>query len=201
MVLQIQDAFDFDGAQMTKVRSVAVLCCASESVYHSLPGVECFNEARDVCSFSGGMPVVAHPVCAPWSAFCGHQWKERAGVKELGPLCVDWLRECGGVLEHPAHSRLFDACGLPKPGEVKDGLWTLEVCQAWWGYPMIKKTWLVFCGLTPELVIPTISMRQHDPRSGEGDRRRQQRMSKNQRAATVPSLARWLVEAARSAVI
>jgi hypothetical protein len=62
---------------------------------------------------------------------------------------------------------------------------------------MLKKTWLVFCGLQPAEVLPTIPHRKHDPRSGEGDRRRQQKMSKHQRAATVPQMARWLVETAR----
>ena len=196
-ILEVQQAFEFEAQGVVNVQPVAVLCCAPDSVYHSLPGVECFNEARDVRSFPGGVPVVAHPVCAPWSAYCSHQWKPVPGVKDLGPLCVEWLRKCGGVLEHPAHSRLFDACDLPKPGQSKGDLWTLEVSQAWWGYSMLKKTWLVFCGLQPAEVLPTIPHRKHDPRSGEGDRRRQQKMSKHQRAATVPQMARWLVETAR----
>jgi hypothetical protein len=44
------------------------------------------------------------------------------------------------------------------------------------------------------LVLP---YREHDSRAGEGDRRRQQKMSKHQRAATTPELAQWLVDAAR----
>ena len=175
--------------------SVAALCVAVGSVYHSIPGVECYDKRRDVRSFGGGMPVVAHPVCAPWSAYCAHQWKPVEGIRELGPLCVEWLRKCGGVLEHPAHSRLFDHCGLPRPGTQKGDLWTVEVSQASWGYPMLKKTWLCFSGIPRELV--SFPFREHDPRSGEGDRRRQQRMSKNQRAATHPAFAEWLVAQAR----
>lgn len=197
--LEVQEAFEFGAFGVVKVQPVAVLCCAPDSVYHSLPGVECFNASRDVRSFTGGVPVVAHPVCAPWSAYCAHQWKPIEGIKDLGPLCVHWLRKCGGVLEHPAHSRLFEHCNLPRPGESKDGLWTIEVSQAWWGYSMLKRTWLVFSGLEPAEVMPTIPSRKHNPRSGEGDRRRQQRMSKHQRAATVPTMARWLVETARKA--
>lgn len=197
--MQLQEAFEFDEGEAVKVQPVAVLCCAPNSFYHALPGVECFNEARDVFSFSGGVPVVAHPVCAPWSAFCAHQWKPVPKVKEIGPLCIEWLQKCGGVLEHPAHSRLFDVYDLPKPDERKGNLWTIEVSQAWWGYSMLKKTWLVFCGIEPELVLPTIPYKEHNSRNGEGDRRRQQKMSKNQRAATVPTMARWLVETARKA--
>jgi hypothetical protein len=173
------------------MKTVAALCVATNSIYHQMPEVECYDKRRDVHTFAGGLPVVAHPVCAPWSAFCSHQWKPVPGIKELGPLCVAWLKICGGVLEHPAHSRLFDHCALPKPGESKGDLWTIEVSQAWWGYPMLKKTWLCFCRIDRESVVTPY--RAHNPRAGVGDRRRQQVMSKNQRAATHPALAQWLV--------
>lgn len=199
MALCFQDSFDLSGEQFTRVKPVAVLCCAPESVYYSIPGVECFDLNRDVRSFTGGSSIVAHPVCAPWSAFCSHQWKPVDGVKDLGPLCVEWLKKCAGILEHPAYSRLFQACDLPMPGHRKGDLWTLEVSQAWWGYSMLKKTWLVFNGIEPDEVIPTIPRRHHNSKDGEGDRRRQQKMIKHQRAATVPSMARWLVETARRA--
>lgn len=45
----------------------------------------------------------------------------------------------------------------------------------------------------------TESPRSFRSRAGVGDRRRQQVMSKHQRAATVDPLARWLVDAARTA--
>jgi len=103
------------------------------------------------------------------------------------------LRACGGVLEHPAHSRLWDELKLPKPGqELREGLWSMEIWQAWFGYAMKKKTWLLFAGITPEQ-LPPIPYVLHD--QGK-DRRRQQVMSKHQRAATCPALAKWLVEVA-----
>ena len=89
--------------------TVAVLCVSKNSIYKRIERVEAFDLARDARTFGGGMPVVAHPPCRSWSAYCAHQAKPLAGEKELGPLCVAWLRECGGVLEHPAHSRLFAA--------------------------------------------------------------------------------------------
>lgn len=98
------------------------------------------------------------------------------------------------MLEHPAHSRLFEYTGMPKPGERRGDLFTLPVWQAWWGYPMRKATWLCFCRVdVSALVIP---YRLHDQGA---DRRRQQLMSKNQRAATHPAFAEWLVAAARMA--
>ena len=173
--------------------TVGVLCMAAKSVYRSfMPGVECYDRRRDVRTFAGGMPVVCHPPCRSWSAYCAHQAKPLPGEKELGPLCVEWLRECGGVLEHPAHSRLFAATGLPRPGETKDGLWTAEVLQAWWGDTRTKKTWLCFSGIAKGAV--QFPMRLHDQ---SGDRRRWQLLNSTSRSATVPAMAEWLVDVAR----
>ena len=178
-------------------RTVAVLCAASNSIYKTLQGIEVYDKARDVRTFDGGMPVVAHPPCRSWSAYTAHQAKPEPGEKELGPLCVDWLRREGGVLEHPAHSRLFAATGMPLPGSRIGDLYTMQVWQAWWGYSMRKATWLCFSKVdVRRLALP---FQQHDSRDGAGDRRRQQVMSKHQRAATTPALAHWLVNAARLA--
>ena len=156
--------------------------------------VSTYDIDRDVRTFNGGMPIVAHPPCRAWSAFCAHQAKPLPGEKDLGPLCVEWLKKCGGVLEHPAHSRLWDACGLPKPGQCSRGdLWSMELRQAWFGDSREKKTWLLCCGLwcgdLPSM--PFVL------RSTQGDRRRWQLMGNTQRAATVPAFAEWLVAIAR----
>ena len=176
--------------------TVAALCVAPNSVYKTMPGVEAYDMARDVRTFAGGMPVVAHPPCRAWSAYTAHQAKPQPGEKELGLLCADWLRREGGVLEHPAHSRLFEAARLPMPGQRIGYLYTMLVHQAWWGYPMRKATWLCFSHIDPRTL--DLPYAEHDSRGGVGDRRRQQVMSKHQRAATHPALAAWLVQAART---
>jgi hypothetical protein len=174
---------------------VAALCVASNSAYKTIPGVHCYDKARDVRTFTGGMPVVTHPPCRAWSAYTSHQAKPEPGEAELGLLCADWLRREGGVLEHPAHSRLFEAARLPMPGQRIGNLYTMLVLQAWWGYAMRKATWLCFSKI--DLSDLSLPYQQHDSRSGHGDRRRQQVMSKQQRAATTPAMAAWLVGAAR----
>lgn len=177
------------------MRTVAALCVAKTTAYRAMEGVECYDQSRDVRTFAGGMPVVAHPPCRSWSAYCAHQAKPDPGEKELGPLCVDWLRKCGGVLEHPAHSRLWDACDLPKPGEPsRGGVWSMAVRQAWWGDSRHKATWLAFCGVDPAAVVVPYVLRD-----SRGDRRRWQLMSKRQRSATCAEFARWLVDVARAA--
>ena len=175
------------------MKTVAVLCTSKNSIYKSLKGVEVYDEKRDARTFAGGMPIVAHPPCRAWSAFCRHQAKPKDGEKELGPACVVWLEKCGGVLEHPAHSTLWEFARLPRPGSgVVNGMWTLAVQQAWWGDTRTKNTWLLFSKIDPMEVETPFKL--HNP---NGDRRRWQVMSKTQRAATSIEFAEWLVGIAR----
>jgi hypothetical protein len=173
---------------------IAVLCAAKNSIYKKIEGVEVYDEARDARTFKGGMPIVAHPPCRAWSAYCSHQAKPEPGERALGPWCVSQLKRYGGVLEHPAYSRLWDELGLPRPGERPiNGLWSMKVKQSWWGDKRSKNTWLLFAGL--ELSdLPEIPFRLHDPSM---DREQWNKMSKKQRAATPEAFARWLVEVAR----
>ena len=175
------------------LRPVAVLCCKTTSHYKRIAGVECYDASRDVRTFAGGMPVVAHPPCRAWSAFCAHQARPEPGEKDIGPLCVEWLRKCGGVLEHPAHSRLWQACNLPLPGESDGGLWTIAVWQSWWGFPMgIKRTWLCFHGISKRDIHTPLRLR------GQGaDRGLWATGSKSWRDRTTDEFADWLVDAAR----
>lgn len=177
------------------MKTVAALCVAPKSVYHQLPGVECYDINRDCRTFPGGMPVVTHAPCRPWSAYTSHQAKYSQEEKELAPWCVDQLRENGGVFEHPAHSRIFRYCNLPVPNKVAgtDHLWSMEVWQCWWGYPMRKATWLVFCGVDRKAVKLPFSLHPHGV-----DRRREQLMSHQQRAKTTRAFAEWLVSIART---
>ena len=178
--------------------TVAILCAARNSVYKTLPGLDVYDIDRDCRTFRGGMPIVAHPPCRAWSAYCRHQAKPVDGEKELAPWCLAELRAWGGVLEHPAHSVLWDEFKLPKPGwEARGDWWSMEVNQSWFGDSRTKKTWLLFSKILPH-DLPEMPYRLHD---AKGDRRRWQVMSKHQRAATCPQFAEWLIEAARSVAV
>ena len=178
------------------VTDVAVLCVAKNSIYKTMKGVDVYDIKRDARTFPGGKRVVAHPPCRAWSAFCRHQAKPMEGEKELAPMCVELVRKCGGVLEHPAHSKLWSSLDLPMPGDrERDGLFSLWVKQCWWGDTRTKNTWLLFSGI--ELNRIEIPFALH---VNNGDRRRWQLMSRHQRAATSPQFARWLVDTARTAM-
>ena len=191
-------------------RPVAALCVQRESIYHRMPCVDAFDADRDARSFAGGMPVVAHPPCRGWSLFLAHQAKPAPGEMELGLWCAAMLRECGGVLEQPAFSRLFRAAGLPHPGEPPmGGVWAIEVSQWDFGFPTEKRTWLALAHIQPES-LPPIPHRDRAP-GGEqvwlwGRRRTrgcviQNSASANARSRTTLSFAQWLTAAARSSMV
>lgn len=119
---------------------VAALYVDGMGVYPKL-GVDCWDAERDARTYAGPWPVVAHPPCGPWGRL-RHLY--RGDEHELAPLAVEQVRRWGGVLEHPAGSRLWKHCRLPAPGELPDehGGRTIEVCQCDWGHVARKKTWL-----------------------------------------------------------
>ena len=169
---------------------VAALFCNPNTHYRSIRDVDVYDATRCVSTFAEDCPIVAHPMCRAWSAWLRHQAKPKPGEMTMGLLACEWLKELGGVLEHPACSHLFAEAGLPKPGYRSGHLLTISVDQCWWGYPVRKRTWLCFSRCEP-LDMP---FRLHN--FGD-DARRYHNMSKLQRQATTPELAKWLVNCAR----
>lgn len=184
------------------LKTVHVLCTRSRTAYRFLPGVEFYDRRRDARTFPGGAPVVAHPPCRAWSAFCRHQAKPLPGEKELGLWCVEQVRKNGGVLEQPAHSLLWEAARLPVPGKSLPATWpawdwAIEVSQSWWGYPLLKRTWLWFHGVSPKEVEFPFSL--HAP---GGDKEAWSRHVPGfGRDLTTFDFARWLVDQARLSTI
>ena len=181
------------GSLQEVVRPIAVLCAQTNSHYNGMEGVEVFGKERDARTFAGGMPVIAHPPCRAWSAFCRHQAKPEPGEKELGLWCVEQVRRWGGILEQPAHSHLWQAGNLPKPGWTHTAdSWSLEVWQVWWGFFQQKRTWLYLQNISPlDVKLPfKLHARGYDKRAW-------QLSNPTARSKTTPAFARWLVETAR----
>jgi len=177
---------------MTDLREVAVLCVAPRSIYKALPGVVCYDAKRDARTFAGGMPVVAHPPCRLWSPRLRHQAKPSVGEQELGLWCADQVQQCGGILEQPVDSLLWDAARLPQPGSPRGPLdYSLAVWQSWWGFPCQKATILYFRGIPMKAI--EIPFCLYAPT------RQIQNMSHAQRGATILPFAKWLVALARKA--
>jgi hypothetical protein len=74
----------------------------------------------------------------------------REGEAELALWSIDKIRQNGGILEHPAGSRLFGKY-VPDTGETDEfGGFTILVDQYDFGHVAHKKTKLYICGIKPE---------------------------------------------------
>ena len=191
------------------MRTVAILCAAKKSVYHGMPDLEVFDEARDARTFQGGMPIIAHPPCRYWiGGLFGKQARDAADPaqvaveKELGLWCVEQIKRCGGILEQPAKSALWDAAALPRPGGRlnRDGF-SLCVYQRWWGLPMRKATWLYFVGIDPaKIEIQYRLQTNRGPAKLRGGRKLYSALRCHIHKTT-PAFAGWLVNLARQATL
>jgi len=133
---------------------IAALYVENGGTYYDLHGVDPWDEARDARLYAGPHPVVAHPPCQRWGRFWHgstrkpHQFKlgDDGGCFEAALASV---RKFGGVLEHPADSRAWEAFGLARPSRSGgwisadfEGGWTCYVEQGFYGHESRKPTWL-----------------------------------------------------------
>jgi hypothetical protein len=135
------------------VNTVASLYVETDGAYFGLPGVDPWDEARDARKYAGPHPVVAHPPCQRWGRFW-HGSTRKPHQYQLGDDggCFDAalhaVMRCGGVLEHPAHSKAWDAFGLLKPAagagwQRREWYWVCYVEQGHYGHASRKPTWLL----------------------------------------------------------
>ena len=184
-------AHDFD---------VAALFVRADSIYKSMPGVDCFDIERDARLWPGGMPVVAHPPCRAWGRLRQFS-KPREDEKALAPWAVEKVRQWGGVLEHPAYSSLWPTLVLPRPGDAPDefGGWAMGIHQFDFGHRAEKATWLYIVGCAPGQ-LPDTPVRIGTPSHCVRPTRIYPRLpsvTKSEREHSPPDLAAWLVEVAR----
>lgn len=168
---------------------VAVLYAKPETVYRFIAGVEVWDEARDARNYTGSQPVIAHPPCRAWGRY-HHRAKPAEHEKALAFHAVGQVRKNGGVLEHPACSKLWREAALPRPTEPPDefGGYTIAVNQVDWGHRAVKPTWLYIVGVAPGDVPWRPPAREPITTI--------ERMWRGEREATPPAFAMWLVHLA-----
>lgn len=138
---------------------IAALYVEPDGCYRDVPDVDPWDEARDARQYAGPHPVVAHPPCERWGRFW-HGSPRKPHQFQLGDdggcfaAALAAVRQWGGVLEHPADSRAWQAHGLAAPPRTGGwhsagflGGWTCYVEQGFYGHPARKATWLYACGV------------------------------------------------------
>ena len=171
---------------------IAVLGAARKSIYKEIPGLDVYDIDRDLRTFDRSLPVIAHPPCRGWSAFMSHFSNADEAEKDLAWQCIRHVRYCGGVLEHPAHSKF-----VKKVMNQTDFFKVVEVKQRWFGYPIDKRTWLL---MPSWYVVPEIPFRlESRPIPGE-QKKIFENMSHFQRHETTRQFADWLIELVKTNV-
>lgn len=183
---------------------VAALYVRKDSIYKTMAGVDAWDAERDARKWPGGDTIVAHPPCAQWGEL-SHMATVNPAEKLMALTAIDLIRKWGGVLEHPAKTKL--RAHLPAPGAEPDvwGGWTLIVSQKWWGHMAEKKTLLYIVGIRSAEIPPiplTLGYAQFI--CGQSGRRKnrsrsmdRKEMPKAMRDVTPPTFAAWLVDLAR----
>ena len=152
--------------------TVAALFVERNGCYF-IDGVDPWDESRDARLYPGGKPVVAHPPCQRWGRYW-HGSTRKPHQFRLGDdggcfaSALDFVRRCGGVLEHPMDShawRYFGLAAPPRSGgwvQADRVVWTCCVYQGHYGHLAGKGTWLyaVGCDL-PELIWGPTEQRLH----------------------------------------
>lgn len=180
-------------------KKVAILFVRKNSVYKSLPDCVCYDMEQNALTFTGGMPVVAHPPCRAWGRLYKFA-KPLPGEKELAIWAVSQVRKYGGVLEHPTASKLWAELNLPLGKEIdKYGGWTLSINQHWFGHKAEKRTWLYIVGCSPSQIpdyCPNFTPVTHVVCTTSTKHKRPE-LSKAGRENTPVQMALWLIELAK----
>lgn len=134
--------------------TVAALYIDRRGPYPSMPDVDCWDAERDARNYRGPHPIVAHPPCGPWGQLAHLCTRQDPA---LAPLAVAQLIRWGGVLEHPANSKVFRHLGMPLPGDEPRTIngrvvWSMKVDQCLFGHVCRKPTVLLFADVPPDSI-------------------------------------------------
>lgn len=154
-----------------------------------------YDRTRDARSYKGPHPVVCHPPCRLWGRMRGLSTAD-ASEMSLAIHAVETLLEWGGVLEHPADTRLLHWVDLiPSIRKV-------AIRQKDFGHQAVKPTLLLVVGSDPcQWPDMPLDLSPVTHVIGSSARSALPEVSKAWRERTPPKLARWMVAVARLATM
>lgn len=168
-------------------KPITVLYAREDSIYKEY-NLDVYDKTRDARTYSGNNPVIAHPPCRLWGKL-HHLSKADPLEKLLALSAINIVRKNGGVLEHPAYSKLWKVANINYKGIDQFNGFTLPINQGDFGHLAPKATWLYICGIKPQELPP-------HPLSLSVAEGRVDRMSLKNREATPRQLAEYLIQIA-----
>lgn len=167
-------------------KTIAALYVEPDTVYRRYNWIDCYDEARDAQTYADTMPVIAHPPCRTWSRLRAFS-KAPETEHHLAIHALGVVRSNGGILEHPASSRIWQLPTMPGPGKLDEyGGWLFTIDQGAFDHPAQKRTTFYIVGAKPTEIPPFGVWSQHT--------RTVQSQHSSDRLKTPPAMAQWLVE-------
>jgi hypothetical protein len=160
-----EEEYHDEGCPAINGKKYAALFVREDSAYKDRPQWDAYDVKRDATTYTGGLPIVAHPPCRAWGvmshmAFRNKDWSGQDTValeeeKKLALVAIDMVRKNGGILEHPAGSKLFGS-HLPEVGWPENGFcgYSVLIDQFDFGHVAHKPTKLYICGVDREDLPP-----------------------------------------------
>ena len=174
---------------------IAVLFARDDSRYKELDGYDVYDIHRDARNYCKSYPVIAHPPCRAWGML-SHMANPRPDEKQLAYYALAQVRLNGGILEHPAGSRLWKEAPLPLGDEVDEfGGFTIEIDQFDFGHVAHKNTKLYICGIDKDKLPPMPPKNLSSTnRSICGNVKGTKRCTQYQREYTPDDLINWMTK-------
>lgn len=124
-----------------------ILFCDNDSIYKQLD-CNVYDINRDALTCNSSLACVYHPPCRSWGRL-RHFSGFHPGEHLLSVWSILRIWKYGGILEHPAGSKLWNLLSLPLPGKSYDlhKGFSVSINQSWFGHKCTKNTWLYICGI------------------------------------------------------
>ena len=140
---------------------INALFVETDGVYFNLNNIIPWDIKKDAFKCKNGAPAICHPPCKRW----GRYWSGGPSAKEKKIMGDDqgafafslwYVRNFGGIIEHPEASHAWKWFGLNK--SKRDGLWhkaddfgglTCYIEQGNYGHKAVKPTWLYINKIKP----------------------------------------------------
>jgi hypothetical protein len=184
------------------MNKIAVLFARDDSRYKDFDIYDVYDIHRDARNYCKKYPVIAHPPCRAWGRL-SHMANPRPDEKQLAYFALAQVRLNGGILEHPAGSRLWAEAPLPFVNEFSDefGGFTIEIDQFDFGHVAHKQTKLYICGIDMKDLppLPPKNTTKAD-RSIAGNVKETKTCTQYQREYTPDALINWMTEICRKII-